>query len=415
MPEPNPWAALAVLAVLLWYVVEWERLRLAGCRLSPLRHPALLFVQALRQLFGAKQLALPLLALWLVSGVLWYAWQRPYQLAQASAASGEVARQQMDRNRYPVTPDQLPMGELLRRGWEQLRTMSGAYPTQALTSSIPEPFSLSRPLLPFAGSAILWTAVALALAWLAWNRPPWLGASARVQPAVALAFVLLPVAAALVSNASQAPALHGPAATLLIVPVLYLSMIPVYAPLCHLLLQIAQGRRRLSLTLAIRSTMCGLFPLVWFVAARLLAPTLIRALTDGVPLAPLLVQLPEYLLVALSLALLFVPWIILRGRVSFRHAFWRNLRLWQANWRDLVPFALRYVLVIFPLEYVHAMFSGFHAAALPSAIGSLAGALINMISLLMAAQLYLHLERATPAGDAPVPVEELPVPSYASS
>lgn len=50
-----------------------------------------------------------------------------------------------------------------------------------------------------------------------------------------------------------------------------------------------------------------------------------------------------------SLALVFVPWLIIRHRESFSGAFMRNFRILAGRWRDLGILALRWVVIVAPI------------------------------------------------------------------
>ncbi|MBU0609984.1 MAG: hypothetical protein KKI08_19015 [Armatimonadetes bacterium] len=54
------------------------------------------------------------------------------------------------------------------------------------------------------------------------------------------------------------------------------------------------------------------------------------------------------------------------------------------------------LLILFPLQYVHVVFAGQHAGLLASALGHLVGLVTILVGLMIAALLYLELERATP-------------------
>ena len=58
-----------------------------------------------------------------------------------------------------------------------------------------------------------------------------------------------------------------------------------------------------------------------------------------------LFRLPGYL----SIALVFVPWVILDRRYSFRAAVVENFRMMGRHWRELLTFLPRYIIIAAPL------------------------------------------------------------------
>ncbi|MCE5237340.1 hypothetical protein LLH23_02485 [bacterium] len=403
MPGPGPWLALAAVAILLWYLAEWDQARSGGRRLSPLRHPALLFVQAIGKLARARQFMLPLLGFWLLSGVVYWGFQRPALMRQLGAPAHDsrphrpdMAQRRLGGFRF----EERPVGVLLRDGWEQFRTLHGRLPGQALDDSVPGPNSLRADLWGGYSQLLFTTLVLLCLASLVWHRPDWLGRANVLQPRLALAYLLVPLALMAVLVRLQGQGFPGWLPPL-VHALTMLACIPLYGPLWHVLLQVAQGRRHLSLGLALRGTMACLIPLTGFLALVLVAPALAWSLLQGaLPVrsdslagsAGLLWHLP----VLLQLALLFVPWIILRDRADITCALRRHWQLLRAHAPDLLVFALRALLILFPLQALHATLSPFEAPMGASIIGHLIGGLTDLVSLAMVALLYLELERATP-------------------
>jgi hypothetical protein len=233
------------------------------------------------------------------------------------------------------------------------------------------------------------------------HRPPWLRHVTSAQLWLALVFLLLPFATLFLSSWQGLFRAFRPA--YIIIPTAnYLGTVVMYAIVWQVLLQIAQDRRRLSLALAVRAMLHGVLQFAWLMVMVLLGPAALFALLDGVfpirsePAGTIFEWLQWRLPELLTLALLFVPWIILRSRLPVRRALARNFALLRAHAGDLAAFALRYLLLIYPLQYVYAMFSGFDADMSASIIGHVVGGLTALVSLTMVALLYLELERRTP-------------------
>jgi hypothetical protein len=404
VPNAASWIALAGLAVLVAYLVEWEMTRAAGYALPPPRHPALLFIQAIRKLARARQFMLALLAFWLLSGVVYWGIQRPRFMrtfrAPTHASADQLPAASVRRHSgFPFTEQPAP--ELLRQGWEQLRTLSGPLPGQALGAAMPRMGSLTRTIWPTYTHLLLYLAVILCMSWLVFHRPAWLGKVQGRAPSLALVFLLLPAASLWLAAWSQASRVPMPLVTL-VSPLNQLAAMITGAIVLHLLVQVAQGRRHLSLTLGVRTMLHVLIPFAWFIAIVSVAPWALWTVLDAVvPFRSEAVQSVWYFLgwhlpELVALALLFVPWIILRDRAPIRQALIRNFALIRAHGLDLMVFVLRYLLIIFPLQYVHLMFSRFEAAMVPSLIGNLVGAFTALVSLVAVALLYLELERTTP-------------------
>ncbi len=373
-----------------------------------MRHPALLFVQAIGKLARARQFALPLLGFWLLSAVVYWDLQRPALMRQLGAPvhdsrprRPDMAQRRLGGPRFGgFGLEEKPTGVLLRDGWEQFRTLHGRLPGQALAAIVPGLSSLRADLWGGYAQLSFTALVLLCVASLVWRRPAWLGRANVLQPRLALAYLLVPLALTALLMGLQGRGLPGwlpPLVHALTMP----AYIPLYGPLWHVLLQVAQGRRHLSLGLALRGTMACLIPLTGFVALVFVAPALVWSLLQGAfPVRAdslmgsieLLWRLPKLL----QLALLFVPWIILRDRADITPALRRHWQLLRAHGPDLLVFALRALLILFPLQFVHVTLSPFEAPMGASTIGHLLGGLTDLVSLAMVVLLYLELERATP-------------------
>jgi hypothetical protein len=274
-------------------------------------------------------------------------------------------------------------------------------PGRALWLAMPRTSALTHALWPAYTHLLLYLALVLCMAWLIFHRPRWLGNVQRRAPSLALVFLVLPAASLWLAAWSQASRLPTPLITL-VLPFNQFGAIITGAIVGHLLLQVAQGRRHLSLTLAVRTMLYVLIPFAWFVAIVSIAPWALWTILDDVapfragPMDAAIHWLGWHLPEVLSLALLFVPWIILRDRAPIRRALTRHFVLLRTHGLDLIVFGLRYLLLVFPLQYLHVMFSRYDAGMLPSLIGNAVGGFTTLVSLIMVALLYLELERTVP-------------------
>jgi len=341
---------LTALAIIVWYVAEWMRCKDESRPMALVRNPLALLRLAVERLWYNRWLVAILVATWLGTAAVW---------------------------RFVIEP--VLYADLLARATEH----SQAFATRAL-AALPSLWSLALTelshglwkSLPRAGSvdldygagASLATAVALVILGgtliRLWYRPhTWLPPKARsrlVWP------IFLTVAAFLVLGAIRAVPLFNrqlsdeelgwgfwaPAGTASLLMPFFGAVLA--ALLYHVTLQVGSSAYW-NLRRAVLASVDRWLPIAWL--------SLVLALPFAVgPFFQAAIESPAgvwffrhafgpllLLPTLLACMLIFVPWIILVEKAGFTEAVHRNFQLIRNHWKDLLVFALRYMLIVAPV------------------------------------------------------------------
>ncbi len=360
--------ALTALVILIWYCLEWRKSLPPGRALAPARsvvsfvrrtpasNPLHIFALTFRRLWRNRSLVMILLGLWLASWalnafVLEPLVHKPY-LEQIGYSEEDLKESRTDKPFRVVIPGQVGRWALDALPKVPQLSLGGAGGMG--TSAI---------------GILVFGVFACGLVYL-WAKPPaWLPESARKAIAwPALLTVAGFLSAAGVTVLGYASMARGELWSVQTSHRWLMLLCGLMAPffsaaltalLWHAVYQAGSGDKW-DLRRATVAAIDTWLPVAWLVFVIYLpitiVPTLSRALaaTQGGPLSGIgyalldatlhLFTLPGYL----SIAFVFVPWVILERRYDFASALAENFRMMGRHWRKLAAFLPGYIILAAP-------------------------------------------------------------------
>ena len=396
MPTITVLISLAAVAVIAWYFAEWRNCAERGEPMDLLRNPLALFGLTLTRIWRNRSLVIILLALWVASWalnafVIWPLVHKPY--LERMGYSGEGLKEPRTDKRSRVVPP----GEIVRWTLDALpRT-----PTVAIAD-----WPISIPVLGV---------FACALIYLWRRRPQWLPESAVraiAWPALlAVAGFLFAAELAMLGYGSMLRGDPSSPESSYVWPTLLHGLVAPFlagaltALLWHAVYQAGNGGRwslRRATVAAVRTWL----PVAWLVFAIYLPLGIATVVpvplgADGLVSSPIgwaLFDARQYLFSLtgyLSIAFVFVPWVIFERRYSFRAAVVENFRMMGRHWRDLLAFLPRYIILAAPLYGLLSYVADTSRYALsPYAIAAFALYLLQVVLMFAVVVVYTELRKS---------------------
>lgn len=326
-------------AIGISYYLEWHLARQRGEELKLTRHPLGVFALAAERLSQAKYWLRWLLALWAVSLVL-AATVTPWLMQNY----GIGAREYQAEHQRTGERDRKPPPESLEKKVFDGVQLALRLPSVSVDAAGARLFDILVP-------------VALGI-WLLLSWRQWAG---ERRLAIVPAVLLIPAGALylqlwfpVVRGSIGSGVLDG-----LITVVCYLlfagGLVGQTVIMCHLMLRVAQGKPTTLRTAAEHmSRVWAPFLVLSLIDPifRFLMPVAIRLMAGGnISRAPSIIRwmyLPQHLV---YLCLIFYAWVVMTHGPDIAYACRRNFELIGRNWRDIIVFGLRYMLIVQSVAY----------------------------------------------------------------
>jgi hypothetical protein len=383
--QAGPVFLVGVVVLILVYWAQWQQAQPEGLPLA--RHPAGLLLPALRRLWKNRRLVGALLVMSVISNGL-LGWLR----AQAMGRSLE---------------DTSFLDEL--RALHAHLSAAGAVPWSQVIQTLP---NWRNPLgVGWGFEQVLALVLAVTLTGFCWRRPAWLSPELHRRLPVLTGLVWLYAAGHVVNQPLVPFTLAGPSLSLprsFAVPwvmVRYLLSTPWVALGLSLMWQMAQGRGW-SLREALRDAL-RCWPAVMVLQAPRVVPLAVGYSLQHV--APGAEMVVSYVMQAVVLAGLFLPWIILGEGLTLGAAVRRHVALWRDRAPDLGLFLLRYFTLIFlPGLFINVLTGNFREIWWTWAVLAPLRMTWALLTTMIVALAYVELRKAERQSVVPVEAGELP-------